>query len=77
MKKNKLTWLETEYVRNDITFQPVLVNGTLWYTVFDNHGYHNVFSTMIGLHMYLNGDTDGRSECFDTEDEMIKYLEEL
>lgn len=75
--KNELTWLETEYIRNDITMQPVLINNDkLLYTVFDNHGYNSVFDTILGLHKFLNGDTSGRVECFETEDEMIKYLEE-
>ena len=77
MKKNELTWLETEYFRNDITVQPVLVNGELWYTVFDNHGYNLLFDTFLGLYEYLK---DGKYEdgnCFETEAEMIKYLEEL
>lgn len=75
--KNELTWLKTEYIRNDITMQPVLINNDkLLYAVFDNHGYNSVFDTIIGLHKFLDGDTSGIVECFESEEEMIKYLEE-
>lgn len=77
MNKNELTWLETEYIRNDITVQPVLVNGVLWYTVFDNHGYNFLFDTFLGLYEYLKDDKYEEGNCFETEDEMIKYLEEV
>ena len=77
MKKNELTWFETEYIRNDITMQPVLVNKTLWYTVFDNHGYSIVFETFLGLYEWLRDGNLEKGECFGTEDEMIKYLEEV
>lgn len=77
VKKNELTWLETEYFRNDITFQPVLVNGELWYTVFDNHGYTMLFDTFLGLYEYLKDGKHEEGNCFEDEDDMIKYLEEV
>ena len=72
---NELKWLDTEYMRADLTVQPVLVSGTLWYTVFDNHGYNLVFNTLLGLYEWLNGNGCEEGNCFETEDEMIEYLE--
>lgn len=77
MEKNELTWLETEYFRADFTVQPVLVNGKLWYTVFDNHGYNYLFDTFFGLYEYLRYGKQEEGNCFEDEEEMIKYLEEL
>ena len=76
--KNELIWLDTEYIRNDITMQPVLVNDTLWYTLFDSHGYNHLFSTLKGLMDYVCYENNwGTGIQFDTEDDMIKYLEEI
>lgn len=76
--KNRLNWLETEYIRNDITMQPVLVDGDeLWYTIFDNHGYNLLFDTFLGLYEYLKDGKYEEGNCFETEKEMIKYLEEV
>ncbi len=77
--KNELTWLETEYIRNDITVQPVLVNDKLWYTAFDSHGYSLLFETILDLFKWLGGNFSGacNAECFGTEKEMIEYLEEV
>ena len=77
MMKNEIKWLETEYIRNDITFQPVLVNNRLWYTVFDNHGYSILFETFLQAYKWMDGNGVGDGNCFDTEEEMIKYLEEV
>lgn len=76
---NRLKWLDTEYCgRPDETVQPVLVDDTLYYTLFDRRGYNYVFSTFYGLHLYLSG-SDGQYYCFtsESEDEMIEYLENL
>ena len=75
--KNELKWLDTEYIRNDLTMQPVLVNGLLWYTIFDNHGYNLLFSTFLGLYEYLKDGKHEEGNCFDTEEEMIEFLEEV
>ena len=72
---NKLEWLETEYIRNDLTMQPVLVEGELWYTVFDNHGYNWLFDTFLGLYEYLTSGKCEEGNCFESEDEMVKYIE--
>ena len=74
---NERQWLETEYVRNDITVQPVLVNGELWYTVIDDHGYNFLFDTLLGLYEYLKDGKYEEGNCFETEAEMIKYLEKV
>lgn len=76
-KKNKLTWLDTEYIKNDLTLQPVLVNKTILYTLFDTHGYNYVFYSVRQVMDYLN---DGKQEyagTFESEDEMVEFLKNI
>jgi len=74
---NKLKWFATEYIRNDITMQPVLVKGELWYTLFDNHGTNLLFDTFLGLYEYLTDGVCEEEDCFESEEKMIEYLENL
>ena len=70
-----MEWLATEYVRNDITMQPVLVNGELWYTLFDRHEMNLMFDTFLGLYEYLTSGKCEEGNYFESEDKMIEYLE--
>jgi len=74
---NKLKWFETEYIRNDITMQPVLAKEEIWYTLFDNHGNNLLFDTFYGLYEYLTNGTCEEGNCFESEEKMIEYLEKL
>jgi len=76
MEKTKLTWFDTEYCgRADITLQPVLANGTLYYTLFDNHGYNMVFTAIWQVFEYLQGNSARFEFVCESESELIKYLE--
>ena len=74
---SKIKWLDTEYIRNDLTMQPVLVDETLWYTVFDSNGYNFLFSTFLGLYEFLVIGKHEDGNIFESEEDMIKYLEKL
>ena len=46
MKKNEIKWLDTEYCGSaDETVQPVLVNGRVFYCLYDKRGYQYTAST--------------------------------
>ena len=75
---NNIMWLDTEYCgRADETIQLVLVDGVLFYTLFDRHGYQKVFKSFYSLYKHLNGEAS--TPDFESEDEveMINYLENL
>ena len=56
MAKNKLKWLDTEYCGTaDTTIQPVLVNNTILYTLYDNKGFNYVFTTIYTIHLHWSG----------------------
>ena len=74
MKKTKLTWFETEYIRNDATVQPVLVDGVLLYTLYEI-GYNYLFCSILELMQYIYGGERTYIETFETEDELVSYLE--
>ena len=74
---SKIKWLDTEYIRNDLTVQPVLVDETLWYTVFDSNGYNFLFNTFLGLYKFLVMGKYEDGNIFESEEDMIKYLEKL
>jgi hypothetical protein len=74
--KNKLKWLDTEYCdRADETIQPVLVNDTLLYTLFDRRGYNYVFETIYAVHLFFSGFDKTYSFTCETEEELVEYLE--
>ena len=75
---NRLKWLDTEYCgRPDETIQPVMVDDTLYYTLFDRRGYHYVFPSIYRLYLHLEGENTQYDFTSDNEDEMIKYLAKL
>lgn len=58
MAKNTLKWLDTEYCGTaDTTIQPVLVNDTILYTLYDNKGKElfikNLIKTNNFYHFFL------------------------
>lgn len=74
-KKNKLKWLDTEYIRADLTIQPVLLNEDyLLYTMLDRKGYNYVFVSIYDVVRHLNGASNAYIETFETEAEMIDWL---
>jgi hypothetical protein len=76
MAKNTLKWLETEYCgRADETIQPVLVGDTLYYTLFDRHGFNYVFSTIYAVTRHLLGDVNQYEFTCGSEEDLIEYLE--
>ena len=78
MAKNRLKWLDTEYFRADETLQPVLVNNnTIYYTLFNRHGYNYVFPSVWAVMEYAEKGTDSYLGTFETEEEMIDYLKTI
>ena len=75
--RNKLKWLDTEYCGNaDETIQPVLVNGTLLYTMFDRRGFNYVFTTVHAIHLHWSGVCDQYEFTCESEEDLVGYLEE-
>ena len=78
MKKTKLQWLETEYCGSaDETIQPVLVNGVLFYTMFDRHGFNYVFPSIYAIHLHLSGVSNQYIFTCGSEKDLIEYLEKM
>ena len=76
MEKTKLKWFETEYCgRADETIQPVLVGDTLYYTLFDRHGFNYVFTSIYAVIRHLLGDANQYEFTCGYEKELIEYLE--
>lgn len=76
MAKNTLKWLDTEYCGTaDTTIQPVLVNGTVLYTLFDKNGNNLVFTTIYAIHLYWSGFVNQYEFACQNEEDLIKYLE--
>ena len=76
MKKNEIKWLETEYCGSaDETVQPVLVNGRVFYCLYDKRGYHYVFSTIYELHLHWSGANRQYIFTCENEQELNNYLE--
>lgn len=75
---NDIQWLETEYLANDVTVQPVLINGgSLLYTLFDNKGYNYIFNSICDLWGYVYGGQRTYFETFATEQDMVDYLKNM
>lgn len=76
MKKNEIKWLDTEYCGSaDETVQPVLVNGRVFYCLYDKRGYHYLFATIHELHLHWSGMNRQYIFTCESEEELIKYLE--
>lgn len=76
MAKNTLKWLETEYCGTaDATIQPVLVNGIILYTLFDNKGFNYVFTTIYAIHLHWLGYVNQYEFTCGSEEDLIEYLE--
>lgn len=76
--KNSLKWFETEYCgRADETIQPVQVNETLFYTLFDLNGFTYVFASIYSLCQHMRGEINQYEFTCGNEDDLIEYLEEL
>lgn len=76
MAKNTLKWLDTEYCgRADETIQPVLVNDTILYTLYDNKGFNYVFSTIYAIHLHWSGLVNQYEFTCGSEEELVEYLE--
>lgn len=77
-KKNEIQWLDTEWCdRADETIQPVLVNGTVYYTMYDRRGYNYVFSTIWKIHLFWSGIDGQYLFTCETEEELTEYLEQI
>lgn len=77
MKTTKLIWFDTEYLRSDLTIQPVVVRGeidTLLYTMFDCRGYQYVFGSIRELMEYVYEGKNTYMVTFETEAELLVYL---
>ena len=79
MKKNKITWIETEYTeRPDETIQPVLINNLIVkYVLLDPHGYNYVFTTILAIHLHWSGVSGMYDFTSDREEDVINFLENL
>ena len=76
--KNYIDLIDTEWCdRADETIQPVSVNGTLFYVLFDRRGYNYVFSTIYKLHVFFSGIDNTYMFTCDNEEELNKFLSEL
>ncbi len=75
--KNRIKWLDVEYCdRSDETVQPVLINDTAYYVLFDRRGYNYVFATIWQVHLFWSGFAGQYMFTTDNEKELVKYLEE-
>lgn len=75
---NTIFWFETEYLANDVTVQPVLINNdSLLYTLFDNKGYNYIFNSIRELCEYVYGGQRTYLETFATEQDMVDYLKNM
>ena len=76
MKKNKIKWLDTEYCGSENeTVQPVLVNGKIFYCLYNKRGRQYLFPTIYELHLHWAGLSGQEIFTCESEDELIKYLE--
>jgi len=76
MEKNKIKWLETEYCGSaNETVQPVIVNGRVFYCLYDKRGYQYLFATIYELHLHWSGVNQQYIFTCESEDELNKYLE--
>lgn len=76
MAKNTLRWLDTEYCGTaDTTIQPVLVNDTILYTLYDNKGFNYVFATIYAIHLHWSGLVNQYEFTCESEEDLIEYLE--
>lgn len=73
--KNNVEWFDTEWCdRADETIQPVSVNGTLFYVLFDRRGYNYVFSTIYKLHLFFSGIDNTYIFTCDDEETLNKFI---
>lgn len=76
MKKNEIKWLDTEYCGSaDETVQPVIVNGRVFYCLYDKRGYQYLFATIYELHLHWSGVSQQYIFTCESEEELNKYLE--
>lgn len=76
MAKNTLKWLETEYCGTpDTAIQPVLVNDTIMYVLFDHHGFNYVFDTIYKIHLHWSGFANQYEFTCGSEEDLTEYLE--
>ena len=76
MAKNTLKWFDTEYCGTaDTTIQPVLVNDSVLYVLFDNKGFNYVFTTIYAIHLHWSGLVNQYVFTCGSEEDLIEYLE--
>ena len=76
MKKNEIKWLDCEYCGSaDETVQPVIVNGRVFYCLYDKRGYQYLFATIYELHLHWSGANQQYIFTCESEQELINYLE--
>lgn len=76
MEKNEIKWLECEYCGSDNEeVQPVLVNGRIYYCLYNKHGRQYLFPTIYELHLHWAGLSGQEIFACDSEEELDKYLE--
>lgn len=74
----KIKWLDTEYCGSaDETVQPVLINGSVWYTYYSSHGYQYLFATIYQLHLHWSGVSNQYFAVCETEEELNALIEKL
>ena len=74
---NKLRWYDIEYITDEYNVQPVDVSGTLYYVYKDYTGFI-IFYTLCHIFEYIKGNiVPEMTQCFDSEEDVRKYLENL
>lgn len=74
--KNELKWLDVEYCGDgDENIQPVLVNDTILYVLYDRKGNNYVFTTIYAIHLHWSGLVNQYEFTCGSEEELVEYLE--
>ena len=71
----KYRWLDVEFCGGaDESVQPVLVNGRIFYCLYDKRGYQYLFATIYELHLHLSGVSGQYFFICESEQELEDYL---
>lgn len=74
--KNELKWFDVEYCGDgDENIQPVLVNDTILYVLYDKKGTNYVFATVYAIHLHWSGLVNQYEFTCGSEEDLIEYLE--
>ena len=76
MEKKEIKWLDCEYCGSDNErVQPVLVNGRIYYCLYNKRGHQYLFATIYELHLHWMGLKEQYFFTCESEEELNKYLE--